>query len=64
MYALMTWRGACASRLFLFRLKHAVDATTRAAITFTKDLRPLALLYVAQFIVWRELRREGGKRIV
>jgi len=51
MYALMQWRGACASRLFLFRMK-------RAAVIFLKDLHLLTSLYVAQFIVWRELRRE------
>lgn len=57
MYALMSWRGACASRLFLLRLKHT-------AIIVAKDMRLLASLYLAQFIVWRELRRGGEKRVV
>ena len=64
MNALILRRGACASRLFLFRLKHARAATKRAAVIFAKDLRLLASLYVAQFIVWRELRRGGEKRVV
>jgi hypothetical protein len=64
MYALMPGRGACASRLFLFRLKHAAAATRRAAVIFAKDLPLLASLYLAQFIVWRELRRGGEKRVV
>ena len=64
MYALNSWREACASRLFLFRLKRAGSSTKRAAIIFTKDLRLLASLYLAQFIVWRELRRGGEKRVV
>ena len=64
MYALMSWREACASRRFLFRLKHAGSSTKRAAIIFVKDLRLLASLYLAQFIVWRELRRSGEKRVV
>ena len=64
MYALMQWRGACASRLFLFRLKRGVSQAQRGATIFFKDLRLLTSLYVAQFIVWRELRRGGEKRIV
>ena len=63
MYALMQWRGACASRLFVFRLKRiAIDAQRTATICLA-DLRLLLSLYVAQFIVWRTLRR-GEKRIV
>jgi hypothetical protein len=64
MYALMQWRGACASRLFLFRLKRFAIGAQRAAGIFFEDFRLLASLYVAQFIVWRELRRGGEKRIV
>ena len=64
MPALIYWRGACASRLFLFRLQRAAGAIKRAAIIFAKDLRLLASLYLAQFIVWRELRRSGEKRVV
>jgi hypothetical protein len=57
MYALMQGRGACASRLFVLRIK-------RAALLFVRDLQLLTSLYVAQFIVWRTLRREGEKRPV
>ena len=64
MYALIFRRGACASRLFLFRLKHAAGVTRRTAIIFAKDLRLLASLYLAHFIVWRELRRGVEKRVV
>ncbi|MCA1579267.1 MAG: hypothetical protein LC794_18115 [Acidobacteria bacterium] len=64
MYALMSPREACASRLFLFRLKHTGSSTQRAASIFAKDFQLLASLYLAQFIVWRELRRGGGKRVV
>ena len=64
MYALMQWRGACASRLFVFHLKRMSGQAQRGATIFLKDLRLLTSLYVAQFIVWRELRRAGEKRIV
>jgi hypothetical protein len=64
MYALMQWRGACASRLFVFRLKRFAIGAQRAAIIVFEDLRLLTSVYVAQFIVWRALRRGGEKRIV
>jgi hypothetical protein len=57
MYALMQWRGACASRPFVLRVK-------TAAVIFGRDLRLLISLYVAQFIVWRTLRRGGENRAV
>ena len=64
MYALMPWRGACASRLFVFRLQRIATVARRSATIFLADLRLLTSLYVAHFIVWRELRRGGEKRIV
>ena len=64
MYASMFWRQARALRLFVSRLKHAGSSTKTAAIIFAKDFRLLASLCLAQFIVWRELRRDGGKRVV
>lgn len=64
MYALMQGRGACASRLFRFRLQRFAVSAQRAVIIFFADLRLLTSLYVAQFIVWRTLRRAGEKRVV
>jgi hypothetical protein len=57
MYAILHWRGACASRLFVFRLR-------RAATICFEDVRLLTSVYLAQFIVWRALRRGGEKPIV
>ena len=57
MYALLHGRGACASRLFIFRAK-------RALVILVKDLRLLGSLYIAEFIVWRALRRGGEKPAV
>jgi hypothetical protein len=57
MYALLPGREACASRLFIFRTK-------RAFVILAKDLRLLTSLYIAEFIIWRALRREERSRAV